>query len=92
MEEWAVYPREEADQIEFMKEHRSEWRRSLKKMHTVAYRGTIGFTHGAMCSGSSRGSVTSPANRSQTQGNRGKEEGGMTMIESRVQSAKLKLA
>jgi hypothetical protein len=41
MEEWAFYPVEEADQIEFMKEHRYEWRRSLKKMHTVAYRGAI---------------------------------------------------
>lgn len=41
MKEWAFYPVEEADQIEFMKEHRYEWRRSLKKMHTVAYRGTI---------------------------------------------------
>ena len=41
MEEWAFYPVEEADQIDFMKEHRYEWRRSLKKMHTVAYRGAI---------------------------------------------------
>jgi hypothetical protein len=41
MEEWAFYPVEEADQIEFMKERRYEWRRSLKKMKAVAYLGAI---------------------------------------------------